>query len=302
MNPILTTTESQNTFFYDTTGGGFFSTPANAEHIILRLKDGMDTSEPSTNGVSATNLYRLSSLLADDDYAVKGKETLNSFESEMLQYPWLFASFMPAVAAGKLGVEGIVVTVGDSQSASLESDKGKEKAVEDAKGVRRIKEFFKAPRGGLGTFIKIEKEGSEWLRGRNSLLKSFGLDGKGRVLICADGVCKEERDLEGDDDLVVGDLAVTAEKAEVSTQMPEEPKEQEKAVGALGLKDLESALPLSQPAGSDTTASLPVGSPPDPVTAVTKDVIIEQQATNEEVVVPAEEKKETKSTLEEKPL
>lgn len=88
----------------------------------------MDSSEPSTNGTSAANLYRLSSLLNDDSYSRKAKETIAGFESELLQYPWLFASFMPSIVAGQLGVKGVVV----SGSADL----------------AKIKEFEKQPRGG----------------------------------------------------------------------------------------------------------------------------------------------------------
>ena len=141
----------------------------------------MDTSEPSTNGISSSNLYRLSSLLADDSYAQKAKETASSFESEMLQYPWLFASFMPSIVAGKLGIRGVVVSEG----------KGKEVEGVEARDVKKIKEFEKAPRGGLGTFIKIDARNT-WLRERNELLTRFGLDGKGRVLVCEGGVCTEE--------------------------------------------------------------------------------------------------------------
>jgi uncharacterized protein YyaL (SSP411 family) len=169
--------ESQISLFYDSHGtGAFFSTHADAPHVILRLKDGMDTSEPSTNGVSASNLYRLSSLLDDETYAKKGKETVVGFESEMLQYPWLFASFMPSIVASHLGVKGVVVSEGEQKEDS---------------GVLRIKEFQKQPRGGLGTFAKLDKS-NIWLRERNSLLKDFGLDGKGRILVCENGACHEE--------------------------------------------------------------------------------------------------------------
>ncbi|TVY83138.1 Spermatogenesis-associated protein [Lachnellula suecica] len=163
----------QISLFYDSDGtGAFFSTDFSAPHVILRLKDGMDASEPSTNGISASNLYRLSSLLNDDTYSKKANETVASFESELLQYPWLFASFMPSIVAGHLGVKGVVVS-GDG--------------IVDAK----IKAFEKQPRGGLGTFAKVDTS-SSWLRQRNSLLKTFGLDGKARVLICEGGTCREE--------------------------------------------------------------------------------------------------------------
>jgi uncharacterized protein YyaL (SSP411 family) len=169
--------ETQIVNFYDTNGtGAFFATPFNAAHTILRLKDGMDTSEPSTNGTSASNLYRLSSLLNDDSYSTIAKETVAGFESEMLQYPWLFASFMPSIVASKLGVRGIVVAQGEEK---------------DEKGILKVKEFEQAPRGGLGSFAKLYKE-TTWLRHRNSLLKDFGKDGRTRILICDGGKCIEE--------------------------------------------------------------------------------------------------------------
>ncbi|TAQ88474.1 hypothetical protein B7494_g3185 [Chlorociboria aeruginascens] len=165
---------SQISQFYDAHGNGaFFSTASSASHIILRLKDGMDASEPSTNGISASNLYRLSSFLNDETYAKKAKETVGGFESEILQYPWLFPSFMPSIVAKHLGVRGIVL----SESSTREGPK--------------VKEFTKQPREGLATFVKLTRE-TTWLRERNSLLKNFGIDGKPRILICENGACREE--------------------------------------------------------------------------------------------------------------
>jgi len=118
--------QSQLHHFYDLpNSSGFFSTHSTAPHLILRLKDGMDTSEPSTNGISASNLYRLSSFLNDQNYEKRAKETVLGFESETLQYPWLFASFMPSVVAGHFGVRGTVVA----------------NAEEEGAGGKRIKEF-----------------------------------------------------------------------------------------------------------------------------------------------------------------
>ncbi|KFY28487.1 hypothetical protein V493_02910, partial [Pseudogymnoascus sp. VKM F-4281 (FW-2241)] len=68
----------------------------------------MDASEPSTNGVSASNLFRLASLLGDDKYETLAKETVGAFEAEIMQYPWLFGSFMPSVVAGVTGVRGVI--------------------------------------------------------------------------------------------------------------------------------------------------------------------------------------------------
>lgn len=216
--------ESQIALFYDSSGtGAFFSTQSSAAHVILRLKDGMDASEPSTNGISASNLYRLSSLLNDDTYSKKAKETVAGFESEMLQYPWLFASFMPSIVAGHLGLKGTVVS-GDG--------------VGDAK----IKNFEKQPRGSFGTFAKLDSSNS-WLRQRNSLLKDFGLDGKQRVLICEGNTCHEEK-LEGQtaDALNLGNVAAALPTR--PTNQAVEPEKESKEVIQPVVPDKEN-VPLS---------------------------------------------------------
>lgn len=89
-----------------------------------------------------------------------------------MQYPWLFASFMPSLVADHLGVKGVVVS-GDG--------------IADTK----IKAFEKQPRGALGTFTRVNGKNT-WLRERNELLKNFALDGKPRILICEKGTCREE--------------------------------------------------------------------------------------------------------------
>lgn len=68
----------------------------------------MDAAEPSTNGVSASNLFRLSSLLDDAKYEALARSTVGAFEAEIMQYPWLFGSFMPGVVAAATGVRGVV--------------------------------------------------------------------------------------------------------------------------------------------------------------------------------------------------
>ncbi|KFX95617.1 hypothetical protein O988_05718, partial [Pseudogymnoascus sp. VKM F-3808] len=121
---------TQITLFLDPLSSGFFATAAGAPHTILRLKDGMDTSEPSTNGVSASNLFRLSSLLGDGKYEELAKGTVGAFEAEIMQYPWLFASFMPSVVAGVTGVKAIV-RVGAGEPVVEGESKGEKAAPKD---------------------------------------------------------------------------------------------------------------------------------------------------------------------------
>ncbi|KAK7962853.1 uncharacterized protein PG986_003678 [Apiospora aurea] len=87
--------------------GGFYSTAEDAQHILLRVKDAMDTTQPSTNAVSTSNLIRLSSLQGESgqvrSYLMMAKETINAFEPEMLQYPYLFPGLLSLVIHLRLG-------------------------------------------------------------------------------------------------------------------------------------------------------------------------------------------------------
>jgi uncharacterized protein YyaL (SSP411 family) len=75
----------------------------------------MDTAQPSTNAVSASNLFRLAVLLRDDSYAAMARETLAAFEVEMLQYPWLFVGLLAGVVGARLGVNSRV-SIGDGDA------------------------------------------------------------------------------------------------------------------------------------------------------------------------------------------
>ena len=66
----------------------------------------MDTSLPSTNAVSVHNLFRLGGLLDDDKFAALARDTINAFEAEMLQHPWLFPGLLGGLVLARLGAEG----------------------------------------------------------------------------------------------------------------------------------------------------------------------------------------------------
>jgi uncharacterized protein YyaL (SSP411 family) len=94
--------------FQDPDAGAFFSTTSSSPQVILRLKDGMDTSLPSVNAVAASNLFRLAAILDDERYASLAKGTVNAFEAEMLQHPWLFPGLLGGVVTARLGFQGTV--------------------------------------------------------------------------------------------------------------------------------------------------------------------------------------------------
>ena len=98
---------------------GFYTTPSpHPPDLILRLKSGMDSAEPSGNNISARNLYRLGSMLEDETYLKAGKDTVEAFEAEILQFPFCFAGMLDSVVYGRLGMRGIVVMGGASSTSS----------------------------------------------------------------------------------------------------------------------------------------------------------------------------------------
>jgi uncharacterized protein len=75
----LRLTETQIACFADDARGGFFDTAERESGLILRMKEGTDSAEPSGNSVAALNLLRLSRML--DDTALRGRahRTLTAF-------------------------------------------------------------------------------------------------------------------------------------------------------------------------------------------------------------------------------
>lgn len=163
--------QTQIRLFWDEAKHAFFSTPANQPDILIRSKDGMDNAEPSTNGVSANNLFRLGSLLNDAQYEKLAKQTVAAFEVEIGQHPGLFSGMMSSVVASKLGMKGLMV-VGEGEAADAVLKKFNENITPNY------------------TILRVgEGANSEWLRGRNELLKD--LDGSRTMLqLCEGGVCK----------------------------------------------------------------------------------------------------------------
>nr|OQO29128.1 hypothetical protein B0A51_02712 [Rachicladosporium sp. CCFEE 5018] len=163
--------QSQIKQFWDPARHAFFSTPEHQADILVRTKDGMDNAEPSVNGVSASNLFRLGSMLNDAKYEKLSRQTVAAFEVEIGQHPGLFSGMMSSIVAAKLGCRGLmVVGVGEEAEAA----------------VRKYRE------GVFPTMTMIRVgNGAEdgWLKGRNDLLADTDGD-REMVQLCEGGVCK----------------------------------------------------------------------------------------------------------------
>lgn len=130
--------------------GGFYSTIDEAPQVILRLKDGMDTAQPSTNAVSTSNLFHLGTILADKEYMETARETINAFEVETLQYPWLFIGLLGAVITARLGATCQVTETVDSEVC---------------------REAYKHPHREVRSLVFLKSK--SWLEKRNPLLSGL---------------------------------------------------------------------------------------------------------------------------------
>ena len=78
LQTALELAELQNSLFYDTTHGGFFSTAVDDNTVPLRLKEDYDGAEPSANSISALNLLRLSEITGEEKFSIRAEETIKS--------------------------------------------------------------------------------------------------------------------------------------------------------------------------------------------------------------------------------
>ncbi|EEY16176.1 spermatogenesis-associated protein [Verticillium alfalfae VaMs.102] len=174
MTPRLQpTSASPNPLPAHSSCGAFFATTEDAKHTILRLKDGMDTAFPSNNAVSVSNLFRLGVALATETYTALARETLNAFEAEILQYPWLFPGLLSGVVSSRLGGRTYIV-VRDPSGADDET-------------VRKVFiKLYGEARGGLRNLI-IVKGPDDLVVRRNPALAELVATGKPGAYVVEEG-------------------------------------------------------------------------------------------------------------------
>ncbi|RPB26334.1 hypothetical protein L211DRAFT_821396 [Terfezia boudieri ATCC MYA-4762] len=196
--------QKQITLFWDSQSGGFFSTPGTSTDLILRLKDGLDSQEPSTNGISTTNLHRLATIISSPhpsspSFLTYATKTCDAFSPEILQHPFLFCSLLPAIVASNLGMRSVILA-GDPDDPELKKQRSR-------------------LRGKLltnTTIVQVDpkkvKSGDEdvkWLLERNAVLgevlNRVEKKGKGMVQICEGNRCLDVLDM-GDIEAAIEEL------------------------------------------------------------------------------------------------
>jgi hypothetical protein len=86
--------------FHDSHNGGFWTTPEDASHLLVRLKEDHDGAEPSGNSVATLALFRLSAIGDRPDWRHIAKTSLQAHKTQLDRFPEAFGLLMQALDFG----------------------------------------------------------------------------------------------------------------------------------------------------------------------------------------------------------
>lgn len=98
--------------FWDHKHGGFYFTPEDGEHLMVRQKQFQDGALPSGNSVCMWNLARLSYITANSDFEQMASEIMKVIAHRVNQFPQSYTHLMVALDL-LIGRHHEVVVVGD---------------------------------------------------------------------------------------------------------------------------------------------------------------------------------------------
>jgi uncharacterized protein YyaL (SSP411 family) len=95
--------------FWDDDRGCLFTTGHDAEALITRPKDLLDSATPSANSLAAVGLLRLGALTGNDRYTGRGREIVTALAPVAGQHPTAFAHLLAAVDMEASGLTEIAI-------------------------------------------------------------------------------------------------------------------------------------------------------------------------------------------------
>lgn len=114
--------EHQISQFWDSKSGGFYTVPDNhkKDELFLCPKSSFDSAEPSSNGVSTDNLFRISGFLSSNVFRQCALDVLDCFGKELTAQPFGYCSMLGSVVAKLAGTTSILVVGNDADNVQME--------------------------------------------------------------------------------------------------------------------------------------------------------------------------------------
>ncbi len=107
---------TQDRLFWDDANGAYFSTRADAAHLLARAKEDYDGAEPSANSVSAMNLLRAWQITGDDVWRRRAEDTFRALSGRVTRSGTAVPQLMSALAFRESTPKQIVIA-GDPGAA-----------------------------------------------------------------------------------------------------------------------------------------------------------------------------------------
>jgi uncharacterized protein YyaL (SSP411 family) len=166
--------DAMDAAFWDSEGGGYFSSPAGDPHLLVRMKEDYDGAEPAANSVAALNLLRLDAMLDGEARATRARDTIDAFGAQLSRAPQGLPQMLVAVDF-MIGPVRQIVIAGDRNAPETQTL------------LRAVHENLEAPRVGLWA---DGGEGQAWLAARQPWITGVKpVDGRASVSVCRDNTC-----------------------------------------------------------------------------------------------------------------
>ncbi len=167
--------EIQDCLFFDEKNGGYFSTSGKDKNVVMRMKDDNDSAEPAASSIAALNLLRLAQFLNDEEFAERGRRTIDAFATTLSH----FASAMPQMLVAcdfSFSKPRQIVIAGKVDDLNT-------KAL-----LNEVHRYF-LPRTVL--MLADGADGQKYLGEKNEAIRAISMvDGKPAAYVCENFICK----------------------------------------------------------------------------------------------------------------
>jgi uncharacterized protein YyaL (SSP411 family) len=168
-------TEAMLARFWDDAEGGLFESPADADGVRVRLKDGFDGAELAGNSIAADNLWRLGMLFERVDWCERAQRSFTFHAGRLAAAPWAMPRMIAAMERGAVAPHHVVI------AGELERD--------DTRALVAVYESRLRPDEDL---VVVEESS----RGRLAKLVPFAAelpmrDGRATAYVCLDYACRQ---------------------------------------------------------------------------------------------------------------